>query len=255
MTIGVLKNVRIFAGGIDLTGRSNKVGLEPEYEQKDVTTFGSVDANGDVWQELIAGLGSGKLSGSGFNEYGAGGVDETLFGRLGGLDAWTVCPVNGAVGAVAYLTDALEGSYQQGGAVGDVNPWSASLSTSKPIARGGILHPPGTARTATGTGTIVDLATVGMGSIPDGKGLYASLHVLSVSGTSTPTLTAAVQTAATVGFGSPTTRITFPAYTAAGGQRLSVAGPITDQYARVSFTISGDSPSFLFVCAVGIANA
>lgn len=254
MALGVLKNVRLFTGGVDLTGRSNKISLEPEYEQKDVTTFGSVDANGDLWQDLIAGLGSGKLTSSGFREAGdPSKVDDDAWAGLGGLDVWTVCPVNGAIGAVAYLASNLSGNYQFGGAVGDVDAWSASMSFSGPIARGPVLHPPGTARTATGTGTVVDLSGTGT-SFPAGKGLYASLHVLSVSGT-TPSLTVAVQTAAAIGFASPTTRLTFPAFTGIGGQRMSVAGPITDGFARVSFTISGTSPSFLFLVAVGSANA
>jgi hypothetical protein len=250
----ILKNVRLFTGGADLTSRNNKIGLEPEYEEKDVTTFGSVDANGDLWKDLIAGLGSGKLSAGGFWEAGdASKVDDDAWAGLGGLDAWTICPVNGSVGSVAYLASNLSGSYQVFGAVGDVAPWQANMTFSGPLARGALLHPPGLARTATGTGTIVDLSTVGA-TFPAGKGLYATLHVLSATGT-TPSLTARVETASTAGFGSPTTRLTFAPATGLGGQRLGVAGPITDQYARVGFTISGRSPSFLFVVAIGSANA
>jgi hypothetical protein len=250
----ILKNVRLFTGGADLTSRNNKISLEPEYEQKDVTTFGSVDASGDLWQDLIAGLGSGKLSAGGFWEAGdPSKVDDDAWAGLGGLDAWTVCPVNGAVGSVAYLASNLSGSYQLFGAVGDVAPWQATMSFSGPLARGPVLHPPGTARTATGTGTIVDLSLTGT-TFPAGKGLYATLHVLSATGT-TPSLTARVETASTIGFSSPTTRITFAAATGLGGQRLVAAGPITDQYARVGFTISGTTPSFLFVVAIGTANA
>lgn len=254
MAISVLKNVRLFTGGVDLTTRNNKIELSPEYEEKDVTTFGSVDANGDLWKELVAGLGSGKLTAGGFWEAGdPGKVDDDAWAGLGGLDAWTVCPVNGSVGSPAYLASNLSGNYSLGGAPGDVAPWNASMSFSGPLARGPILHPPGLARTATGTGTIVDLASTGT-TFPAGRGLYATLHVLSASGT-TPSLTVRIQTATTIGFGSPTTRLTFPAFTAVGGQRMVVAGPITDQYARVDFTITGTSPSFLFVVAVGSANA
>lgn len=252
MGVHTLKNVRLFTGGVDLTGRSNKIGLEPEYEEKDVTTFGSVDANGDLWKEVIAGNGSAKLTAGGFWEAGdASMVDDDAWAGLGGLDAWTVCPLTGNVADVAYLLGALSGNYQFGGGQGDVAPWQASMTASGPLARGKVLHSAGTPRTTTGTGTIVDLGA----GVPAGKGLYATLHVLSVAGTGTPTITAAVQTASTLGFGSPTTRITFAAATGLGGQRLMVAGPITDQYARVSFTITGTSPSFLFVVAVGTANA
>ncbi|MEV4705028.1 hypothetical protein [Actinoplanes sp. NPDC049316] len=251
----VLRNVRLFTGGVDLTTRGNKISLEPEYEEKDVTTWGSVDANGDLWKDVIAGLGSGKLTAGGFWEAGdPSKVDDDAWAGLGGLDAWTVCPVNGSVGAVAYLASNLSGNYQQGGSPGDVAPWSASMTFSGPLARGPVLHPPGLARTATGTGTVVDLSATGT-TFPAGKGLYATAHVLSVAGTGTPSLTVAVQTAPTSGFASPTTRITFPAFTAIGGSRMVAAGPITDGFARVSYTISGTSPSFLFVVAVGTANA
>lgn len=251
----ILKNVRLFTGGVDLTTRGNKISLEPEYEEKDVTTWGSVDANGDVWKDLIAGLGSGKLSASGFWEAGdASKVDDDAWAGLGGLDVWTVCPVDGNVGSVAYLASNLSGSYKLLGGVGDVAPWDAAMTFSGPLARGPILHPPGTPRTATGTGTIVDLSQTGT-TFPAGKGLYASLHVLSVAGTGTPSLTARIETAAAVGFASPTTRITFDPFTAIGGQRRLIAGPITDQYARVGFTIAGTSPSFLFAVAIGTANA
>lgn len=254
MSIGVLRNARLFTGGVDLTTRNNKISLDPEYEEKDVTTFGSVDTNGDLWKDVIAGLGSGKLTAGGFWEAGDPSmVDDDAWAGLGGLDAWTVCPVNGSVGSIAYLVSNLSGSYQIFGAPGEPAPWQASMTFSGPIARGGVLHPPGLARTATGTGTIVDLSTVGA-TFPAGRGLYACLNVLSAAGT-TPSLTVAVQTAATLGFGSPTTRLTFPAFTGIGGQRMSVAGPITDGFARVSFAISGTSPSFLFVVAIGSANA
>lgn len=250
----ILKNVRLFTGGVDLTSRGNKISLEPEYEEKDVTTWGSVDANGDIWKDVIAGLGSGKLSAGGFWEAGDATLpDNALWAGLGGLDAWTVCPVNGAVGSLAYLVSQLQGQYQFLGAVGEVAPWQANMSFSGPVARGALMHPPGTARTATGSGTIVDLSTVGA-TFPAGKGLYATLHVLSATGT-TPSITARIETATTVGFASPTTRITFDPATGLGGQRKVVAGPITDQYARVAWTISGTSPSFLFVAAVGTANA
>lgn len=252
MGLHTLKNVRLFTGGVDLTTRNNKIALDPEYEEKDVTTFGSVDANGDIWKDVIAGTGSAKLTAGGFWEAGdPSKVDDDAWAGLGGLDAWTVCPVTGNVADVAYLLGALSGNYQLGGGQGDVAPWQAAMASSGPVARGKVLHSAGTPRIATGTGTIVDLGA----GVPAGKGLYATLHVLSVAGTSTPTITVAVQTAATLGFASPTTRITFAAATALGGQRLMVQGPITDQYARASFTITGSSPSFLFVVAVGTANA
>ena len=122
-----------------------------------------------------------------------------------------------------------------------------SDTSAWPVVRGTSLHPPGTARTATGNGTAVQV-----GAVASGRQMYAALHVLSVSGTATPTLTVKVQSD-TVGFGSATDQITFTAATAVGGQISRVAGPITDDYWRASWTISGTNPSFLFVVVVGTA--
>jgi hypothetical protein len=250
MAKDILRNVRLFTGGCDLTGQSNKVGWEPEDEEKDVTTFGSTDAAGTrIAKEVMAGLSSTKLTAAGFWEAGdTGKVDDALWAARGGVGAWTIFPVSATEGDLAYLTQALQGSYQLGGAVGDVAPWQASMTGSQALARGKSVQAPGTARTATGTGTIVDLGA----AVPAGKRLHASLHVLSVAGTSTPTITATVQSAALVGFAGPTNRIVFSAATARGSQYAVVDGPITDQFYRLSFTISGTGPSFLIAAAVGI---
>lgn len=253
MAIGTLNNVRLFTGGTDLTGRTNKIELSGEAEEKDATTFGDVAADGTVWKVVRGGLTSGKMAASGLWESdGVGAVDDALWAQLGGVGPWTVCPVAAnTAGDLCYMANMDTGSYKLLGAPGDIAPWEAEASTAGPIARGVLLNPPGTARTATGTGTIVDFGT----TWPAGKTMYASLHVLSVSGTSTPTATFRVESASVVGFGSPTTRITFAAATARGAQMLSVAGPITDQFVRAAWTITGTTPSFLAVVTVGIANS
>jgi hypothetical protein len=83
--------------------------------------------------------------------------------------------------------------------------------------------------------------------------MYAALHVLSVAGTATPTITARVESSVDNTFASPTTRLTFAAATAVSGQTLRTAGTaITDTWWRVAWTISGTTPSFLFAAALGI---
>lgn len=244
----ILTNVRIFAGGCDLTSQSNKLELGVEYEDKDVTNFGSVDSSLTVWKEVLAGNASGKVSASGQWEAGdTSKVDDDMFAALGGVGAWTVCPVSGNAGEVAYVTQLMRASYQLGGAQGDVNMWQASGSSSGPIPRGVSLHPPGTARTATGSGTAVQA-----GAITSAQHMYANLHVLSVSGTGTPTITVKIQSDDNAGFSSATDRITFTAATARGGQSASLAGAVTDDYWRAQWTISGSSPSFLFLVSIGI---
>jgi hypothetical protein len=241
----VLTDARLFTGGADLATSTNKIEVSADFDDLDVTNFAS-----QGWKEVIAGLASTSVNADGFWEAGdPTKVDDAAWLSLGGIGPWTVCPSGGgAAGSLAYFTNAMNGSYNLGGDVGKVAPWSAKVKGTWPLVRGQIAHPAGTARTATGTGTGVNL-----GAIPAGKQLYTALHVLSVAGTATPTITVAVESDTTSGFALPTTRTTFAAATAVGGQILRTAGPITDTWFRPKWTISGTAPSFLFVVAFGVA--
>ena len=85
-----------------------------------------------------------------------------------------------------------------------------------------------------------------------GKSMYAALHVISVSGTS-PTLDVIVQSDDNSGFTTPTNRITFSQTGAVGAEWGSVAGAVTDDYWRVSYTIGGsDTPTFAFAVTCGL---
>jgi hypothetical protein len=245
----VLTSVRMFAGGYDLTGYSNKAEFSTEVEEKDATTFlPSSDANCG-WKKVIGGLGSGSIKASGLWDADPTIViDDIAYPALGTIVPFSIYPVDTAEGSLGYFTQTLEKNYTFLGAVGDVAPWSLEEDSTWPVVRGQSLEAAGTARTTTGTGTAVQI-----GAVPAGKQLYAALHVLSIAGTGTPTLTVVVQSDNAVGFPSPATSLTFAAATTVGGQILRVAGPITDDWARVSFTISGSTPSFLFVVTAGIS--
>ncbi|MFF2331824.1 MULTISPECIES: hypothetical protein [unclassified Streptomyces] len=243
MSKSVLTDVRLFAVAADLSGNSNKVELSGEVEEKEVTNYRS-----GGYKELIGGLGSAEISGEGQWEAGdPSKVDDASWSQLGGLGPWTVCPGDSTVGALAYLTNALRCDYKLLDAVGEVAPWTGTAKTSWPLVRGQIAHPPGTARTASGSGTALQL-----GAVPAGKRLYAALHVLSVAGT-TPSLTVAIESDDAVGMATPTSRLTFSAATAASGQILRTDGTaITDTHYRATWTISGTGPSFLFALSLGI---
>lgn len=242
----VLTNVRAFAGAVDLTGVTNKVEVEASVDAVDVTSFASAG-----WTELLGGLAETSISAAGFFDPGTNLVtdeDPALFAALGAVGPWSVAPAGAADLALAYLTNALEASYKPiQGAVGDAAKFEAEMKGNTRLARGAVLHPPGTARTANGTGSAIQL-----GAVPAGKRLFANLHVLSVAGT-TPSLTARIESDDSAGFASPTTVLTFNAATAVGGQHASVAGPITDNWFRAAWAISGSSPSFLFLVTAGIA--
>jgi len=245
----VLTNCRLFAGAADLTANANKLELAAEVESKDVTAFNP--NSGQTWTELLGGLASTKASGEGqWEALDLSKVDDSTWAALGGVGAWTACPAGANVGDVAWVTRMLTGSYQLGGQVGDVAPWSADWSSSRPLARGQVLHPPGTPRTTTGTGTSRQL-----GALTAAQALYVTLHVLSISGTATPTITVAVESDDNSGMSTPTTRATFAAATVLGGQAVKIPGAVTDDWWRVKWTISGTTPSFLFISAAGIGPA
>ncbi|MGW4102309.1 hypothetical protein [Streptomyces sp. NPDC004976] len=240
----VLLDVRTFAGGLDLTGVSNKIELSTEVEDKETTNYGS-----QGWKEHLGGLASAELSGEGQWEAGdPSKVDDASWSQLGGVGAWSVSANNiAAVGGLAYLMRALRADYKVGEAVGEVAPWTSTAKSNWPLIRGVFAHPPGTARAATGSGTGQEL-----GAVTAGQRLYAALHVLSVAGT-TPSLTVEVESSADDTFASPTTRLAFDAAAAVGGQILRTDGTaITDTWWRVAWTISGDTPSFLFAATLGI---
>ena len=212
-------------------------------EEKDVTNFGS-----SGWKEITGGLFSSALMGEGQWEAGdAGKVDDEMFTNLGAAGAYTACPDTADVGDLAWVLQALKANYKLGGAVGDVAPWTSSAAGKWPLVRGKVGHPPGTARTATGSGTAVELTAVSASQY-----IYGALHVLSVSGTSTPTITVKIQSDVDNTFGSPADQITFTAATAIGGQISRTIGAITDTWWRAQWTITGTDPSFLFVVSFGV---
>lgn len=234
---------RLFTGGADLSGSTNKIEVSAEVADKSTINFRS-----GGWEEVLGGLSKTGLSGEGQWEAGDPGmVDDAAWAALGGLGAWTACPADATVGALAYLTNAMTGTYKLGGSVGDVAPWSAEAKGTWPLVRGVVAHPPGTPRTVTGTGTAQQL-----GAVPTGKHLYAALHVLSVAGTAAPTITVGIESDADSGFADPATAAEFTAATARGGQILRAAGPVTDEWFRPVWTITGTAPSFLFALALGI---
>lgn len=257
MTIGPLIDARVYAGPANLSGQTNKVEFSAEAEELDKTVFEPANIPDRGWKERASGLLDSKIMVGGHWFAGDDGqVDDAMFNGLRTRMPWTIVPQSllgvATVGDTALLTQALNSKYTLLGDIGKLAPFEASAAGSWPVARGALAHPPGTARTATGDGTAVQL-----GAVPAGQYLYASLHVLSIAGTSTPTITVKIQSDDAAGMASPTDRITFTAATtlANGHQIQRLAGPLTDTHYRASWTITGTTPSFLFLVAFGIATS
>lgn len=249
MTAGALTDARIYWGGADVSGQANKVMAEAKLTDLDATTFAS-----GAWEECAGGIFSATSSVDGFWAAGDGGKpDDRFFADLGvgtvpqSLVPTTAGATQPAVGALAYLGRAQETKYSLFGPVGALTPFSIDTRYNTPVLRGVVLHSNGTARTTTGTGTGVQV-----GAVTAIQRMYAALHVHSVSGTSTPTVTVKLQSSVDNTFASPTDRLTFTASTAISGQFSSVAGAITDTWWRAAWTITGSSPSFTFTVTAGL---
>lgn len=242
----VYDNVDIYYDGYDIAGATNSVDLSAEAEVKDKTTFGN--ANG--WRRNTPGLKMVAVQLGGFWGAGDGEIDPVLWGNLGSVDkALTIAPT-GTEGEVAYFSRGMLGKYQFGAQIGELMPYQASLggSSDEGLVRGTFMHAPAAARTTDGNGTPRQITDV-----EAGEKLYAVLHVLAVGGTGSPNVVVKVQSDNAEAFSSPTDRITFAAQTAIGGTWATpVAGAITDDWWRVTWDVSGTSPSFLFAAAIAI---
>lgn len=239
----ILTNVRYFCGPADLTAQTNKVELEWTAEDKETTNFGS---NGK--KERIAGIEDVMINAEGQYEAGDPGyADDAWWDDRTAMEAHTIGPHTAAVGSAAYITEAVRLSEKLFGPTTDVAMFTLNASGNAGLGVGMFAHAPALV-TVDGDGTAFQL-----GAVPAGKRLVASLHVLSVDGTS-PELTVTIESDSVEAFsGSPETRLTFSTFDAAGSEiQRSAIGAHADTWYRASFDVEGTDPSFLVVVAVGI---
>jgi hypothetical protein len=244
MAVQFWKDMSILVGSIEMAGNAKNVTLSTDVEVLDTTPLSTTG-----WVSVIGGNKSGKVDMEFMQDVVDDGVDETLWPLLGTADIVKSICTNSADGSVAYLLKSIPLSYTPlTGSAGELAMGSISgTSSTGPVIRGALIHPSGTARTTSGTGTGRQL-----GAVVAGKKMYAALHVLTVAGSS-PTLDVIVQSDDNAGFTTPTSRITFTQATGRTSQLSSVAGAITDDYWRISYTIGGTGgPSFAFAVTAGI---
>lgn len=243
MAVFALTNVSAVVDSLELAGFARQISIDASADELDVTTL-----NSGGWRQKIPGLRTFTVAAEGFQDFDTTGVDPVFPGTtLGGLDTFTITPQSTATaGDVAFLGQGrLTNATPLTGNVGDVAGFSLNFAGTDRVVRGVMLHPTA-ARTATGTGTALAF------TFPTtGQRLYASFHVLSVTGSGTITFT--VQSDNAVGFPSAATQITSQAFTAVGHQLASVAGPIASEtHIRAGWTITGFT-SVTFAIAAGVS--
>lgn len=242
----VLKNCKLYAGGYDLSGDTNKLALTYGCDAVEYPVFGT------GYKRRLCGLLDASYNYEGYSQFGAGLSDIVADGDIASDEVVTVCPTTGAATERGFTMQALGLNLERGGAIGEMFAFSAEGSNSgSRLVRGTIMV--NGALTATGTGTARQL-----GAVTAGKHLYAAMHIIAVSGTN-PTLDMVLQSDIAENFADATARITFTQATGIGAQFATpVAGPIVDgadadDWWRLSYTIGGtDTPSFTVIVNVGI---
>lgn len=242
----VLLDSRLFVGGVDLSGSGNKIEVSEEWEAKKTTNWRSGGA-----EEVIAGLGKVEAMATGMWEAGSpAAIDDAVWANKRTIEPWSFGPTGAsdtAAGNLMYLTSMLRTKAAFFGAVGDIADYEIAAAGNRNLVRGQSAHPSGVARSVSAVGTAIQL-----GALSSAQALYANLHVLSISGTSTPSIAVNIQSDDNGSFTTPVTAGTFTTRTTVGGQALRVQGPFTDDWFRAGWTITGVTPSFLFLVTLGV---
>lgn len=233
----ILRDQKLWVDGFEFTGVMSAMGLNYGAEIVDRTAFGSDS------RLRLGGLKTVTAQHEGY--YDADPFDEALFSRIGAGDTPMSFAADDAVeGSTAYSFLANLAEYSPGAQVGEMYKFSVGAEASGSLIRGTLMHD--AARTTSAGGTARQLGAVAAGQI-----LYAALHVTAASGT-TPTLDVTVESDDLVGFGTPTTRLTFAQKVVIGSEWLTLAGPVADDWWRISWAVGGTGPSFDFAVVLGI---
>lgn len=231
----ILKDQKLWFGGYDLTGIMNALGLDYGAELQDNTVFG------DDTKSNKGGLKTVAMQCEGF--FDADPYDAALFANIGIADVPVSFGASSSEGDPAYTFKAILGEYSPGGSVGDLLAFSVGGSSTGKLVRGTLMV--NGAKTATGSATVRQL-----GAVTATQKVYAALHVISAS--AADTLDVIVESDDNADMTSATSRLTFDQQTAIGSDWQELAGAITDDYWRVSWTITDADPSFQFVVVIGI---
>lgn len=231
----------------DATADSNQLAVKASQPPLDGTTFRAVITNGGF--EEVGASGSKKLdlSMNGFwSAATTAAQDVQSFNNLGGPERVWTAGVDETETGVAWILKGKQVSYQAFGQMNNSAPFSVTAKPSDGLggmARGQLAAK---LQSKSATGQLGSICQLGATSST--QYAYATFHVFPPAGT---TITVQVQSAATAGFASPTTRATLGPITAVGGTWMTrVAGPITDAYWRLN--ISAVTGTFSVAGAIAV---
>ncbi len=246
MSTFTLTDAKIMLGGYNLSAYHNQISVEHSAEMLDDTVFGTSGT-----RSAHPGLKTVKVNGTVLWDTTLDGV---LYLRIGATrEVMSYAAFGNTVGDFGFMTRGVNAEYNpQSGEVGQLmSSQFTAEAANTPLVRGQILIPILPALTANGTSTIVQL-----GAVTALQRIYSALHVFApIGGTGSPGITVTIESAALIGFGSPTTRLTHTTINSVNqtvGDWQEAAGPITDQFWRAKWVLTGTTPSFIAYLTLGI---
>lgn len=243
MAAGVLTDVTLLVNGMDMSPFSGEFTFDEMVAMQEARNFA---ARG--YEVVVPGLFSAAATINGHADYASGAVSSTFNSASKGSQAGvSILPVGSASvegSQCSFMSARLQAMKMLTGPVGSVADFSMAFVSDAAEVEG-FVSAPLASRTTSG------LTTTGqqiVGGVPDGKRMYAALHVTAAAGTD---LAVKIQSDDNSGFTTATDRITFSTVSAAGWQFGSVAGPLTGEtYWRTVVTIA--SSTFTFATVLGV---
>lgn len=234
----VMKNTRVYVGGADYSGQSNSTSLAMSAAEHDSTTYDSEGA-----EEVTAGLSKAAFSVAGRWNAGDAMADEDGQAHIGAIaDVVSLVPESGAEGDRAFSARVCLLNYSAGGDVGGLIDFSLDGRSDGVMFRGDVVKSARDTETVDGDGTAFEL-----GALEVGERMFAALHILDVTGE----LAVTVESSDDEAFTEPLMQAEFAATSEAGAQWRNVAGPLTDPWWRVTWTLTGADPSARFAVVAG----
>lgn len=237
----LIVNGALAMGAYNLTTQTMAVASEFGVEEQDGTVFG------DEARNFLAGtLETGQLGVQGFTDFAD--PHSVLNAALGGSGTLITLASGRTDGDWALIVNAMAAKYSPlSGAIGDrrVFDLMAKAADGGRIVMGRLAAYG--VKSATGSSAGYQLGAVGAS-----QSVYASLHAYSYAGT-TPELVVTLESDDNSGFTSATTRATFTTVGEAISSELkTVAGAITDDYWRLTWTLTGSGAQYGIVGAIAI---
>jgi len=240
----VLKNVKTYVDGYDLSGFNNQGTLTFARPPVETTKFG-VDS-----RTYLPGLMEASYSLAGFTESDGTAGQDDIYGDTTVVTATkpvSLVPAGATENNVAYSFDGLQSDYQIGGSVGDAYEFTVSGSGTGTAVRGLLMEPGTSARSSSSNSTGSQL-----GALVAGDTLVAALHVVDT--TSSPTLDVDIERDDNSGFTTSAVHASFTQATAVGSEVITNTTAHADDWWRVAWTFGG-SGDITFVVVLGINGA